>query len=207
VRDAVIYRVYHYAPQPARLWWEECLEAKRISQSPDRSILLQEIFPRIVDLLRDKKDPAILWIGCARCTKDYYRILESKGARCWTIDIDPRAWRWGRQGRHAVGDLRDLSAIYPEQRFDMILCNGVFGWGIDTKEAQLAATEAMAENTRPGGWIMLGWNTNKTEDPVADGIVTRGYRPTELPGFGQRFAVSGSTHVYDFLRRAEDASV
>jgi SAM-dependent methyltransferase len=201
VRDAAYNRAYRYAPEFGRQWWDQYLANKRTSESPDRAILLEKIFPRIVDLLQTKAEPEILWVGCARCTKNYYRILEYRGARCWTIDLDPSVRRWGRRGRHTIGDLLELPAIYPCNHFDIVLCNGVFGFGINVTEAQRAASEAMARCIRPGGWMLLGWNTNKIKDPLATGIVTPWFEAAELPGFGQRLLVNGCSHVYDFLKR------
>jgi hypothetical protein len=94
-----------------------------------------------------------------------------------------------------------LPALYPTQHFDTIFCNGVFGFGIDTPEAQVSACAAMAQVMQPGRWMLLGWNTNKVVDPLVHGIVTPWFEPAELPGFGARRFIDGSTHAYDFLTR------
>ena len=192
---------YKIAPVTVRRWWREYTSSVTISKSPDRDILRLLIFPNIIDLLSSKSHPKMLWIGCARYTRLYYSVLESRGGVCWTLDIDPHAKRWGRKGHHIVGDLRSLATLLPEQYFDAVLCNGVFGYGIDTREAQISACQAMAQAMLPGNWMILGWNTDKVADPLENGVVTPWFAPAKLPRLGARQFVKGCTHVYDFLKR------
>jgi hypothetical protein len=203
VKNAIISRAYRAAPQSARRWWDAYANDLRISRSPDREVLRASIFPKLTELIASEEAPRVLWVGCARFTKDYYSALESKGAQCWTMDVDPKVRRWGRRGRHLTGDLRSVAMLFPKQYFDVLFCNGVFGFGIDSIEAQISAIEAMATITRPGGWMLLGWNTNKVIDPLASGIVTPWFEPAELPGFGTRQFVDRCTHVYDFFQLRE----
>ena len=131
--------------------------------------------------------------------------LERKGAKCWTMDIDPTVRRWGRPGRHVTGDLRSVVTLFPKQYFDVVFCNGIFGFGIDTLEAQKSAVEASGGVIRPGGWMLLGLEYEQGRGPVGEsGIVTPWFEPAELPGFGTRQFVGGCTHVYDFLKLAAD---
>lgn len=200
VRDTVVSRAHRHAPAAVRRWWEDCAVAARVSRSPDRAVLQDVIFPRVRALLAADGEADILWIGCARFTRTYYRVLEGAGARCWTLDIDPAVARWGRRGRHVIGDVAMLARLFPGWRFHAIFCNGVFGYGIDTVAAQGAAIEAMARATVPGGWLLLGWNTHKVADPRESGILTSWYESAELADFGARQVVPGCTHVYDVLR-------
>jgi hypothetical protein len=182
-------------------WWRHFTVNRVINDYPDRVALREEIFPSILALLEKEEKARILWVGCKAFTKDYYGLLESGGAECWTLDIDPAVRRWGRRERHVVGDLLALPHLFPQQHFDAILCNGVFGFGIDTPEAQASACAAMAQAMQPGRWMLLGWDTHKIADPLVHGIVTPWFDPAELPGFGARRFFDGSTHVYDFLVR------
>src|SRR5262249_58306613 len=155
VRNAIVSRAYRYAPAGVRRWGDEYSDTKRTSRSPDRPILLYDIFPQLVKLLEHEDDPKLLWVGCARLTKTYYPILESKGARCWTIDINPDVRRWGRRGRHVVGDIQQLAAMFPPNYFDIILFNGVFGYGINDAATQVVACSAMAHCIKPNGYMLL----------------------------------------------------
>lgn len=201
LHNAIVSRLYRVAPPAARRWWDAYQNDLRIGRSPDREVLRASIFPAITKLIAFKRSPSVLWIGCARYTKDYYRVLESRGAQCWTMDIDPKVRRWGRHGRHLTGDLGSVTKLFPKRQFDIILCNGIFGFGIDSWEAQIKAVAAMAAITSSDGWMLLGWNTNKVPDPLETGTLTPWFEPADLPGFGTRMFVDGCTHVYDFLKR------
>lgn len=204
VAGAIVSRVYRVAPPPVRRWWDAYQNDLRISRSPDRAVLRTSIFPAVTDLIAGRDGAEVLWIGCARYTKDYYRVLESRGAQCWTMDIDPKVRCWGRHGRHLTGDLGSAAKLFGNRQFDVVYCNGIFGFGLDSREAQVEAVAAMAAVTSPDGWMLLGWNTNKVPDPMETGMLTPWFEPAELPGFGTRKFVVGCTHVYDFLKRRRD---
>jgi SAM-dependent methyltransferase len=167
--------------------------------SPDRRVLKREILPRIADRACD-----VLWIGCRAYTREYPRLLEAKGARCWSLDIDPTAARFGHPLRHIVGDLLHLEDHFGPGAFDAILCNGVLGFGVDSTDAQTRAFSQMALSLRRGGSLILGWNTNKISDPID--LFPPNFAPADLFGLGKRLAVVGCTHVYDFLEKTKHLS-
>src|SRR5205085_8012081 len=119
-------------------------------------------------------------------TKTYCHLLERWGARSWTVDIDPAMRRWGRPGRHIVGDMLELDRLFPELRFDTVLCNGIFGFGVDTPAARRRACAAMASVTKPAGWLLLGWNSDRGPDPLETRVVSPWFQTAALPGFGTR---------------------
>jgi SAM-dependent methyltransferase len=142
----------------------------------------------------------ILWIGCAPYTAGYYKLLEKEGAKCSTIDIDPGQEYWGRRGRHIVGSLLNLDRHYPLRAFDLILCNGVLGWGVDAIEDQRRAFSVMAQTLKPGGVLVVGWNTDTMADPVASNLHMPHFEHADIAGFPRRRAVPNTTHVYDCFR-------
>jgi len=188
-------------PKNIRWWIREYHSSRRISLSPDRAILTEIIIPAFAKTSESGLGSDILWIGTRRYTKGYYALLEKQGARCWTLDIDPRAKRWGRPGRHIVGDVLALEALFPDRRFDAVFLNGVLGWGVDTPDDQQAASRAMAAVCKSEGWLLVGWNTNRISDPLETAILAPWFAPVPLPNFGTRRVVEGCTHVYDILRR------
>lgn len=186
-----------------RLFGEARMEAmrerrtsRRTRGSPDRVILVREILPVFA-----QRGGRILWVGCRRYTDDYPAILEAKGGECWTTDIDPEAAAFGRAGRHRTGDLTVIDTVFPDQRFDAVLCNGVIGHGVDAPDAQRRAMAAMAAILHPGGLLLLGWNTDKVDDPRRSGVTDGLFEPVEAPGLPSRREVSDSTHVYDLFCR------
>lgn len=172
-----------------------------ISRLPDRVMLTKAIFPALARTAALASGSDVLWIGCRRVTKAYYREIEARGARCWTLDIDPMVRRFGRRGRHVIGNVLDLNLLFPKLRFNAVLCNGIFGFGVDTVDDQIKACAAMASVTKPGGWLLLGWNSDRGPDPLQAGLASPWFEAAALPGFDTREVVKDSTHVYDVFQR------
>lgn len=170
----------------------------RVSRSPDRATLRTILLPAFSHY------SPLLWIGCRRYTKSCYAELEQRGAICWTMDIDPDAAEWGRSGRHVVGNLLKVDGLFPPHYFHAILCNGVFGFGINELADQQLAVRAMRRVIKPHGILLLGWNTDKTGDPVESGLLEPLFEHSGLPGIEARIEVEACTHVYDVFHARDD---
>src|ERR1700743_2303923 len=90
---------------------------RRTVRSPDRTVLLRQVFPALRGASALSKNANVLWIGCRRYTKRYYAMLERDGARCSSIDIEPTVARWGHRKRHVIGDMLELPRLFPSVRF------------------------------------------------------------------------------------------
>lgn len=165
-----------------------------IRDLPDRRALAEIYLPALA-----ARGGRILWVGCRRYTAMDYPALEHQGAEVWTTDIDPRAARWGRAGRHQTGDICQAGAIFDDLRFDAIVCNGVLGFGVDRREDQETALAAMATIMKPNGLLILGWNTDRIDDPLDLSAVKRLYQPATLGDAPSRVRFDAVTHVYDTL--------
>jgi SAM-dependent methyltransferase len=185
-------------PPAARLWVRELRNARRVSKNPGRMVLVNEILPAYSRL-----GGLILWIGCRRYTKGYGALLEQNGGECWTTDIELSHAQWGEKGRHFTWDILLIDRLIAAEAFDTVLCNGVFGFGVDMRRRQLAALEAMVRILTPGGRLLLGWNTDRVEDPRTLDFVQSAFDDDDLIGRGARCRVPEAGYVYDFLRRKE----
>lgn len=168
-------------------------EAERIARRPDRRMLRERILPAFTGFR------SVLWVGCRAYTADYYKLLESQGGECWTMDIDPAAAEYGNGERHKTCDLTLVDRTFDADRFDAILCNGIFGWGVDGPGPQAEAMRAMAAILEPGGVLLVGWNTHKTADPAP--LAAALFERHSLPGVASHLAVGGATHRYDLFRK------
>jgi SAM-dependent methyltransferase len=92
-----------------------------------------------------------------------------------------------------------VGTLYLPCQFDVALVNGVFGYGLNTQSGQNTAIEGLARVLKPGGLLMLGWNTHRTSDPLGLSAIERFYIRSQRPGFEQRITFPESTHVYDFF--------
>jgi len=172
-------------------------KAARIRSLPDRRVMADSYVPALA-----ADGGRILWVGCREYTLDDYAALEARGGEVWTTDIDTAAERWGRKGRHRTGDVCEADRFFSDMTFDAIVCNGVLGYGVDSPEQQQRALRALAAILRPGGRLLLGWNTDKIDDPVVAGLTQADFEPTPLGDQPTRVRFDAVTHVYDsFVRR------
>jgi SAM-dependent methyltransferase len=200
VSPVLIYGAKKLLPRPVRLWAKDMLNAHRVRRNPGRLVLVNEILPAYAVC-----GGRILWVGCRRYTKGYGALLERNGGECWTLDIVREHARWGAMGRHLTMDLLAIDRLLAAASFDSVLCNGVFGFGVDTRPAQLAALRAMAKILKPGGRLLLGWNTDRVEDPLRLDFVQNAFVGDALTAQGARWSVPEAGYIYDFLRRRKEA--
>jgi hypothetical protein len=61
----------------------------------------------------------------------------------------------------------------------------------------------MATILKPGGRLLLGWNTDRVEDPLSIDFLASAFASDDPTGRGARIAVPEAGYVYEFLRRKE----
>ena len=121
-------------------------------QTVDRRILEEVILPgyaRRADIRR------VLFVGCAAYTQPYQNLFTH--CEYWTIDPAARRARYGSR-QHIVDRLENLGRHVAADYFDLIVCNGVLGWGLNDLNAANAAFTACHRHLRHGGELVLGWN-------------------------------------------------
>ncbi|MDF5723659.1 MAG: methyltransferase domain-containing protein [Rhizonema sp. PD37] len=125
----------------------------------DRYILEQKIIPYFLD---KQEFIRVLFVGCGSYTKHYEKWFRQK--EYWTIDINPMKKIYGAK-KHIVGSLGDLNLSFQENYLDLIICNGVFGWGLnDRKEVEKAFTGCY-KSLRKGGVLIIGWDDTPERKP------------------------------------------
>lgn len=97
----------------------------------------------------------VLFVGCAWYTRGYESLF--RGRDYWTLDADPAKSRWGARS-HIVDSLAAIRGHFAPGSLDLVICNGVFGWGLDRKEEVEAAFSGCHACLRNGGVLVLGWN-------------------------------------------------
>ena len=120
----------------------------------DRRILEDVIFPFI---LARQDFRRILFVGCDWFTFGYGRMFQ--GHEFWTIDIDKFHRKYGAP-QHVVDGAQNIREHFQKASFDVIVCNGVFGWGLNERSQVVKAFQGFQECLRPGGLFVLGWNDN-----------------------------------------------
>jgi SAM-dependent methyltransferase len=98
----------------------------------------------------------------------------------------------------------EIDTLFLDITFDAVVCNGVLGYGVDAPEQQRRALGAMAAILRPDALLLLGWNTDKIDDPVGAGLAAPWFRTAPFAGQPERVRFDAVTHVYDSLFRTGD---
>lgn len=130
----------------------------------DRRVLEHVILPHYAA----RADVAhVLLVGTCAQSAHYPALLAHAGRRCTTIDIDPRAARYGSAQQHIIGDVAALHQFVAAGSVDVIICNGVYGWGLDTQDQMQRALRALQQVMRPGGELLIGWNDVPGRRPFA----------------------------------------
>ena len=165
----------------------------------DRRILEQQILP---EYARRPDIARILFVGCAPYTQRYGELFG--GREYWTIDPVARRRRYGSE-RHIVDTLQNLGSHGAPGYFDLIVCNGVLGWGLNTPSDADAAFDACFNRLRAGGDLLLGWNDIAPRNRV---------QPEDIPAlrrfdslnFGasqsaRRVVDAPNRHVFNFYQK------
>jgi hypothetical protein len=142
-------------------------------------------------------------VGCAWYTKHYERTF-FKSKNFWTIDPASEARRFGAR-QHIVAPLEQLGQYFPERYFDAIVCNGVYGFGLDGRAQCEAAIEQCYLRLATGGYFVFGWDDIPERDPVPQ-FCTTGFNKFEKLVFPTRgswryITDTAYRHTYDFYTK------
>jgi Methyltransferase domain len=170
--------------------------------SEDRRVLEEVIFGHYC------KSPAlktVLFVGCDSYTAHYQRRYFASHDY-WTMDPNAACRRFGAS-RHVIARLEELGRIFPAEFFDLIVCNGVYGWGLNHAQDCDTALSQCHSCLTPGGHFMLGWNDVPGRDPAPLTEVpslTR-FSEYEFPGLGgaRYLTATPYRHTYWFFRRLD----
>jgi SAM-dependent methyltransferase len=165
----------------------------------DRRLLEREILPWFGERAEYRR---VLFVGCDWYTRHYDAFFE--GREYWTLEKDPARRRYGA-GRHVTASVVDLGEHFPVASFDLILLNGVLGWGLDDPAEAEAALQACASRLAPGGVLLLGWNDVPEKRILEPGRspALQSLRAWEFPPFAapRKVAPGRIRHTYEFYTR------
>ncbi|MEZ3160290.1 class I SAM-dependent methyltransferase [Microbacterium sp. BWT-B31] len=165
--------------------------------TPDRVVLEDVIVPGVIATGGVER---ALDVGVAWYTRSYPRLF--RGVDYWSVDFNPDNARY-RNGQHHTLSMTRLTDVFEPDTFDFVLCNGVFGWGLNERDQAAEAIEACATVLRPGGWLVIGWNDvpGRRVDGLHDLLDVRFERAT-LPAVGDDRLITDTPyrHQYEFFR-------
>lgn len=148
--------------QVGKAWWSRSPTAISIKtklgipvrfHSPARTVLEDTILPYYVS---QGPKSRMLFVGIHWYTKHYEKLFRHYD-EYWTIDPDPKQKAYG--GKHHIVDfLENLTQHFKPEHFDVIICNGVLGHGINDRDQVDKALGACFCCMRNGGTFVLGWD-------------------------------------------------
>ena len=166
-------------------------------ETEDRWVLEQVIFQHF---LRQPAIHRILFVGCDWYTKHYERVF-FHDRDYWTIDVSLKARRFGAR-RHLVAGLEELGRHFAEGHFDLIFCNGVYGFGLDAAPAIESAIDMCWSRLRDSGYFVFGWDDipERTPVPLESIAALQRFRRFELPDLNSWRYLTDTPyrHTYDF---------
>ncbi len=131
----------------------------RIGRLPSRIFLKTTVIPALAVSGRRR----MLFVGTRSYNRPVYRRCVAEGLSVWSIDLDPEAGAYGAPDGHLVGNICDIERLAAELTFDVIMFNGVLGWGLNSASEAALALRAMAKVVAPGGFLLIGWNPGLTD--------------------------------------------
>ena len=166
----------------------------------DRIVMERDIFP---EYARDPSIKRMLFVGCGRYTAHYQQLFFPT-KDFWTIEPDPGAAGFGAK-QHVIAPLEDLDRHFPPAHFDFVLCNGVYGWGLDRHEQLEAAFAQCHSRLRNDGHLFFGWDDIPQRAPVdLDTVSSRAlFRKYTFPPLGTWRYLTDTPyrHTFDFYRK------
>jgi SAM-dependent methyltransferase len=166
----------------------------------DRRVLERVVFPYFLDSAAYR---FVLWVGCEWYTRGYNRLFEFR-KDYWTLDIDPGSRRHGAR-RHIVDGLQNLQHHFVPGALDLVLCNGVFGWGLDSRSEVDCALGACHACLRESGVLMIGWDDipERRPFPLSECVALRAYVPFVFPPLGTAEFLTDTPyrHTYSFFAK------
>lgn len=163
----------------------------------DRNVLERIIFPNI---LAEYEPKTILDIGREDYQSFYNLFFE--GRELWTLDFRDGGHEFGAE-QHIKADVVTLKDHFKDNYFDLIIMNGVFGWGLDDPNNIETTFAAIHDILKSGGIFVFGYNDwpNKPMEIAAIENLKK-LKPLYFePLKGESFKCINGEHTYRFYQK------
>lgn len=125
-------------------------------KSPNRIFLETSIF-QYINQTYGAQDPrsAGLFIGTDKRSWHYPKVLDLE---LHTIDIEKKKALYGNAQHHIVGSATELARYYDPASFDVIIGNGLIGFGMNAAEQCEQLLSGVALLLKDAGLFVIGFN-------------------------------------------------
>ncbi|MDR4494905.1 MAG: methyltransferase domain-containing protein [Nitrospirales bacterium] len=164
-------------------------------RSPARTILENSILPYFSTQSAGSK---VLFVGCDWYTKHYNKDY-FRHAEYWTIDPDTAKKRYGAK-YHVSSKLELLDQHFRPEYFDVIICNGVLGYGLNNTRQAEQAFNCCYTCLQPSGKLVIGREDDRHFIPFSNEELKslRQFHPYFLPPLATSKYRIGSGYNYSF---------
>ncbi|MBY0512221.1 MAG: hypothetical protein K2P94_18970 [Rhodospirillaceae bacterium] len=131
----------------------------RIGRLPSRIFLQTTVIPALAAAGRQR----MLFVGTRSYNRPSYVQCMASGISVWSIDLDPAAAAYGAPAGHFTGSICDIDKLADGSAFDVVVYNGVLGWGVNTPVDAIASLDAIRKVTTSSALMFIGWNPGKTD--------------------------------------------
>jgi SAM-dependent methyltransferase len=166
----------------------------------DRNVLEEIIFPHALTYIDPK---TILDIGREDYQAFYNAFFENR--ELWTLDYDPKHAEFGAEGgRHITDNVLNIKKYFNDNYFDLIIINGVLGWGLDKKKEVEKTFADISAILKPGGLLVIGWNDFEDKKVIKPTMIESlsTLIPYKIkPLKGSEFKCVNGEHTYNFYTK------
>ena len=128
--------------------------------SHDRMILENTILPYFARITAIQK---VLFVGCAAYTQRYQELFRAQ--EYWTIDPKRGKRKYGSE-QHIVDSITNIEQHVVKNYFDVVMMNGVIGFGLNRIPEIEHAIDACYEVLASAGILLVGWNDVARHTPI-----------------------------------------
>jgi SAM-dependent methyltransferase len=170
---------------------------------PDRKVLEEIILPYYA---RKFDRGRVLFVGVRTYVFHYKRIF--KNCEYTTMDKRPSSGLIGVEN-HVVDRIENLGNHFPSDHFDLIVMNGVIGWGLNDEHLIDKGLEACFERLKPGGELLVGVNEELATTPDLSTIKSLNlFTPTDCPPLATHYhkvqtPFDEKSHSYFFFKKPD----
>lgn len=166
----------------------------------DRRVLEQVIFPYFLQRPEFARVP---FVGFGWYTKVYNKMFCGKDY--WTLEVNPALRKYGAR-QHITDSVENVHLQFREGGLDLIICNGVFGWGLNARDEVDAAFAACFTYLRENGLLIVGWDDvpEHRPFPLEESLSLAAFSAYDFPPFNtsQYLTTDANRHTYNFYIKA-----
>ncbi|SSW62958.1 hypothetical protein [Achromobacter agilis] len=132
-------------------------------RAANRQFLEESVFGYINRMAAEARCPVkTLFVGIDKHNWHYPRLLNTE---FHSLDIEARKAVYGQPGRHWTGSAIRMAEYYGGNVFDVVVANGLLGFGIDEAGGCRQLLENCEAVLKPGGLLVLGYNDRADRAP------------------------------------------